>query len=43
LARVKPVTASMTDVLPAPFGPMRPMTRPGTTVNDTSSTAVTPP
>ena len=28
-ARVKPVTASITDVLPAPFGPIRPVMRPG--------------
>ena len=30
-ARAKPVTASITDVLPAPFGPIRPVMRPGST------------
>ena len=28
------------DVFPAPFGPMRPTTSPGATLNDKSSTAV---
>src|SRR5580704_10289698 len=31
------------DVLPAPFGPMRPTTSPGPTVNDRSSTALNEP
>ena len=39
----KPVTASITVVLPAPFGPIRPTTSPGLTSNDTSFTATTPP
>ena len=30
-------------VLPAPFGPRKPVTRPGRTVKDRSSTAVTGP
>jgi len=29
-------------VFPAPFGPRNPVTRPGSTVNDKSSTALTP-
>ena len=40
---VKPVTTSSSVVLPAPFGPMSPTTSPGVTVNETSSTATTPP
>ena len=33
----------MVVVLPAPFGPMRPMSPPGGTVKEIPSTAVTPP
>jgi hypothetical protein len=40
---VKPVTASINVVLPAPFGPISPTICPGSTVIETSSTAVTPP
>ena len=40
---VKPVTTSSSVVFPAPFGPMSPTTSPGVTVNETSSTATTPP
>ena len=40
---VKPVTASMSVVLPAPFGPIRPVIRPGLTSSETSSTATTAP
>ena len=36
----KPVTASMSVVLPAPLGPIRPTTSPGRTSIDTSSTAI---
>ena len=43
LAGTKPVTASMSVVLPAPFGPIRPTTSPGFTSNDTSLTATTEP
>ena len=39
----KPVTASMSVVLPAPFGPIRPTTSPGRTSSDTSCTATTEP
>ena len=38
-----PVTASMTVVLPAPLGPIRPTTSPGPTSKDTSRTATTLP
>ena len=41
--RVKPVTASISEVLPAPFGPISPSTWPGRTVRVASSTAVVPP
>ena len=40
---VKPVMASMADVLPAPLGPIRPVILPGCTVSVSWSTAVTPP
>ena len=43
LTGTKPVTASMSVVLPAPFGPIRPTTSPGRTSIDTSSTATTEP
>ena len=39
LTGTKPVTASMSVVFPAPFGPIRPTTSPGRTSIDTSSTA----
>ena len=35
-AEVKPLTASMSDVLPAPFGPIRPVTVPGSSRKLTS-------
>ena len=42
-AGVNPVMASMADVLPAPLGPINPVIRPGCTVSESESTAVTPP
>src|ERR1700722_18749274 len=41
--RTNPVMASISVVLPAPFGPIRPATSPGTMVKLASATAVTPP
>ncbi len=38
-----PVIASMSVVLPAPFGPIKPRISPGSTLIDTSSRATTPP
>ena len=43
VAAVNPVTASITLVLPAPFGPMSPTIVPLSTRSDTSLTATTPP
>jgi hypothetical protein len=40
---LKPLTASMSVVLPAPLGPMSPTTSPGATVRSTPSSATTPP
>ena len=42
-AGAKPVMASITLVLPAPFGPMSPTTAPAATSSETSLTATTPP
>ena len=42
-ARLKPVTASISVVLPAPFGPISPSTRPGRSVAENCSTATVPP
>ena len=39
----KPVIASISVVLPAPFGPIRPTISPALTVTETSLTATTPP
>ena len=39
----KPDTRSNSVVLPAPFGPIRPVMLPSTTVNETWSTASRPP
>ncbi len=38
-----PVSRLTNVVLPAPFGPIRPRTSPGSTRSDTASTAVNPP
>ncbi len=40
---IKPITIRNVVVLPAPFGPSRPSTMPGSTSNETSVTAFTPP
>ncbi len=40
---VRPTIIRMAVDLPAPFGPRKPVTEPGSTVNDTWSTAVKPP
>ena len=42
-AGVNPVSASMREVFPAPFGPMRPTTWPGSIEKPTLLTAVTVP
>ena len=42
-AEVNPLTASISDVLPAPFGPIRPVTLPGSRRKLTSLTATTTP
>ena len=42
-AAVNPLIASIREVLPAPFGPIRPMTVPGSTRKLTSFTATTAP
>jgi hypothetical protein len=39
VGRSSPRIIRMVVVLPAPFGPRKPVTRPGRTVNDRSSTA----
>jgi hypothetical protein len=39
----KPVTPSMNEVLPAPFGPISPTSEPGETWTSTSLTARMPP
>ena len=41
--RTKPQMTLKSVVLPAPLGPMTPTTSPGETVNETSSSAVSPP
>ncbi len=41
--RMKPQTAFSSVVLPAPFGPMIPVTWRGVAVSETASSAVTPP
>ena len=43
VGRYMPVTQLNSVVLPAPFGPMTAVTEPGAIVNDTSSSAVSPP
>ena len=43
LAGVRPTMMRIVVDLPAPFGPRKPVTRPGRATNDTSSTAVWPP
>ena len=40
VAGVSPTMIRMVVVLPAPFGPRNPVTRPGRAVKETSSTAV---
>ena len=42
-AGVNPLIASMSEVLPAPFGPIRPVTMPGSSRKLTSFTATTAP
>src|SRR5580692_12441148 len=42
-AATMPVTALISEVLPAPFGPMMPWISPALTESDTSVTAATPP
>ena len=41
--RTTPVTALISEVLPAPLGPINPTTVPAGTRNETSSNAATPP
>jgi hypothetical protein len=43
VAGVRPAMTRIAVVLPAPFGPRKPVTRPGLTSKETSSTAVNGP
>src|ERR1700752_2487131 len=43
VGRSSPRISRIVEVLPAPFGPRKPVTLPGSTVNDRSSTATVPP